>query len=132
MMGGLFTGQGVRTFFQPAEMYKELGLPPDNKIEGQESQGKKQVSPFVYFKAIYELGHGMNLLGLHHNRQYLAMTTLILMSVYMHVGFAVVVWKYGGSREKIRAQCLYAAVFAFWYWRCWHTPEGLAMLNTCG
>ncbi|CBF86606.1 predicted protein [Aspergillus nidulans FGSC A4] len=53
-------------------MYEELGLPTEDGGEGK----TQTVSPFVYFKTIYELGHGLNLLTLHHTRQYQAMTTL--------------------------------------------------------
>ncbi|KAL4754330.1 hypothetical protein BDW72DRAFT_166661 [Aspergillus terricola var. indicus] len=120
-MGGLFTGQGIRTFFQPHNIYEELGFPTENGVEGK----TRTVSPFVYLKAIYELGHGLNLLALHHTRQYQAMTTLILMSAYMHLGFGIVVWKYGGPRRKVGAQGVFAAVFAFWYWQCWHSPGGV-------
>ncbi|KAL5003090.1 hypothetical protein BDV10DRAFT_155537 [Aspergillus recurvatus] len=93
-MGGLFTGQGIRTFFQPANIYEELGLSLEDNREGK----SRTVSPFVYFKAIYELGHGLNVHALHHARQFQAMATLILMSAYMYLAFGVVVWKYGGSR----------------------------------
>ncbi|KAL3437523.1 hypothetical protein BDV09DRAFT_192886 [Aspergillus tetrazonus] len=53
------------------------------------------------------------------------MTTLILMSAYMHLAFGVIVWKYGGPRRKVVAQGVFATVFAFWYWQCWHSPAGV-------
>ncbi|KAL4770749.1 hypothetical protein BDW60DRAFT_208841 [Aspergillus nidulans var. acristatus] len=93
--GGLFTGQQICSFFQPANIYEELGLPTEDGGEGK----TQTVSPFVYFKAIYELGLGLNLLTPHHARQYQA-DDYVDSDERVHAsGFrGYCVWKYGGPR----------------------------------
>ncbi|KAL4980275.1 hypothetical protein BDW66DRAFT_147705 [Aspergillus desertorum] len=117
---GLFTSQEIRTFFQPAKFYKELGLP----LEDNEGGKTRTVSSFVYFKAIESLRHGMSVLATASRAPVSGHDYVNLMSAYVHLTFGVVVWKYGGSRRKVGTHGVFAALFAYWYWQCWHSPGG--------
>ncbi|KAL3462148.1 hypothetical protein BJX64DRAFT_288689 [Aspergillus heterothallicus] len=118
IMAAVYTGRASRYLMKPSRVYEEMLPQP---VQGD----RAALDLLANLYAIYELAYGFLLMWVHGQQQYRALTLMISMSAFLHVGFAVVGHMHKARRGMSYANLAIAFIFGLWYYWCRNAPEGM-------